>query len=43
MLSMQEKLKPGDGADLYIRWIALVEVRDVIDYIFLVNAWYGPL
>jgi len=41
--SMQEELRPGDKADMFIRWIALTELDDIIDYILIVNAWYGPL
>jgi len=43
ILSMQEELRPGDKVNLYIRWIALTKVDQAIDYIFLVNAWFGPL
>lgn len=42
ILSMQNELKPGDELVLYMRWIALAEVDDVFDYVFLVNAWHGP-
>jgi hypothetical protein len=41
--SMQAELKPGDELVLYMRWIALARAGDAFDYVFLVNAWYGPL
>jgi hypothetical protein len=40
--SMQDELKGGDRVALYLRWIALAKVDNGLDYIFLVNAWYGP-
>jgi hypothetical protein len=36
---MQEELKPGDRAVLYLRWIAVTKTQVTMDYIFIVNAW----